>query len=121
MEPAAASTVAPPAPMADARTIDEFDTTTEADRAAATASEGGDILGDTTATLGDPTLPGFWLETPLVTEVAQGRVSYQGRWIAVELRPSGGAAGSGSRLSLAAMRLLNAPLTDIIELRVSRD
>jgi len=104
-----------------ARTPDQFDTTTAADREAAAAVDaGGQDLGQTTATLGDPTQPGFWLETPLVTEVTQGRISYHGRWISVELRPSGVAAGSGSRISLAAMRLLDAPLTGIIDIRVSR-
>ncbi len=119
-QPATVDPDAPPPPAEDARTPDDFDTTSEADRAAASAAdEGGADLGSTSATLGDPTLPGFWLETPLVTEVTQGRISYMGRWISVELRPSGGVAGSGSRISLAAMRLLDAPLTAIIDIRVS--
>ena len=78
------------------------------------------VLGKTLATLGDPTDPGIWLKTPLVTEIVQGRVSYAGREINIELRPSGGAPGSGSQISLPAMRLLEAPLTEIIELVVTR-
>ncbi|NBD29495.1 MAG: D-galactarate dehydratase, partial [Alphaproteobacteria bacterium] len=39
-----------------------------------------------------------------------------GTSIAVELRPSGGAPGAGSQVSLAAMRLLEAPLTGLPEL-----
>jgi len=119
-EAAAPVAGAPPVPDAMARTPDQLDTTTAADRDAAAVDAGGQDLGQTTATLGDPTQPGFWLETPLVTDVAQGRISYEGRWISVELRPSGGAAGSGSRISLAAMRLLDAPLTGIIDIRVAR-
>jgi hypothetical protein len=45
-------------------------------------------------------------------------VEYQGKSINIELRPSGGAAGSGSQISLAAMRLIEAPLTSLPELTV---
>ncbi len=112
----------PPPPPADARTVDDFDTTSDADRAeavqvSAVASE--QPLGTTLATLGSPTEPGIWLKTPLVTELRPGRASYQGKTINVELRPSGGEAGSGSQISLAAMRLLEAPLTGIIEVNVT--
>jgi len=34
------------------------------------------------------------------------------------LRPSGGEPGAGSQISLAAMRLLDAPLTGLLELSV---
>ena len=73
----------------------------------------------TLATLGSPTEPGIWLKTPLVTELSPGRITYEGQTINVELRPSGGEPGSGSQISLAAMRLLNAPLTGILELQVT--
>lgn len=112
----------PPPPPETARTVDEFDTTTEADRAeavAVAAASAGQALGTTLATLGSPAEPGIWLKTPLVTALTPGRVTYQGQTINVELRPSGGEAGSGSQISLAAMRLLNAPLTGIIELAVT--
>jgi hypothetical protein len=102
--------------------VDEFDTTSADDRAEAVApmAEGtGQTLGTTLATLGSPTEPGIWLKTPLVTVPRPGQVTYEGRTINVELRPSGGKAGSGSQISLAAMRLLEAPLTGILELQVT--
>ena len=112
----------PPPPPRSARTADQFDTTSAAERQAATqvAASAGAELGRTTATLGSPTEPGIWLRTGLVTDVTQGRVRYQNRTINVELRPSGRAAGAGSQISLAAMRLIEAPLTGIIELTVLR-
>jgi len=111
----------PPPPPPDARTVEDFDTTTAADRADAvvTAPVSGERnLGTTIATLGSPTDPGIWFKTPLVTSVTQGRIDFQGRSVAVELRPSGGAAGSGSQISLAAMRLIEAPLTSLPEVTV---
>jgi hypothetical protein len=36
----------------------------------------------------------------------------------LELRPSGGTLGSGSQISLAAMRLIEAPLTGLPEVSV---
>lgn len=113
--------VASAAPKPGARTAAQFDTTTAADRAAATvtvAPAGEQALGTTLATLGSPADPGIWMKTPLVTALTQGRVDYNGTAINVELRPSGGAAGSGSQISLPAMRLLGAPLTGIVELKV---
>ena len=115
----------PPPPPAGARTAEEFDTTSEEDRAAAVeapAAPGAVALGTTIASLGSPTVPGIWLETGLVTELAQGRVeTAEGASVAVELRPSGGAASAGSQISLAAMRLLDVPLTALPELTVYRD
>ena len=111
----------PPAPPAAARTVEEFDTTTAADRAAAMAAPVGEQqLGTTIASLGSPVEPGIWLRTGLVTELVQGRVEYQGTSVNVELRPSGGSATAGSQISLAAMRLLGAPLTGLPELTVYR-
>lgn len=113
----------PPVPPANATTVDQFDTTTAADRAAAIAPVAvSDVsLGVTVASLGSPAEPGIWLKTPLVTAVSAGRVIYQGKSVNVELRPSGGAAGSGSQISLAAMRLIEAPLTSLAELTVFRN
>ena len=111
----------PPPPPPTARTVEQFDTTTAEDRAAATASaptSGERRLGTTIASLGSPTEPGIWFKTPLVSAVVQGRIEYQGTSVNVELRPSGGAAGSGSQISLAAMRLLGAPLTGLPEVTV---
>ena len=115
----------PPPPPVAARTVEEFDTTTAADRAAAVAAPvaapaGEQNLGTTIASLGPPAEPGIWLRTGLVTELVQGRVAYQGTSVNVELRPSGGAASAGSQISLAAMRLLGAPLTGLPELTVYR-
>ncbi|EBA10650.1 hypothetical protein RCCS2_02620 [Roseobacter sp. CCS2] len=111
----------PPPPPANAVTVDQFDTTSAEERAAAVVSEQPSAaapLGTTIAALGPPAEPGIWLKTPLVTELTLGRVSYQGKTINIELRPSGGAAGSGSQISLAAMRLIEAPLTSLPELTV---
>ena len=112
---------APPPPPATAVTVEQFDTTTQEDRAAAvatSASTGDQALGTTIASLGSPAEPGIWLKTPLVKALTPGRVTYQGKTINIELRPSGGAAGSGSQISLAAMRLIGAPLTGLPELTV---
>ena len=111
--------VAPPPPK-NAITVADFDTTSQADRDAAvtTVAAAQTRLGTTIASLGSPTEPGIWLKTPLVTTLTAGRVIYQGNAINIELRPSGGAAGSGSQISLAAMRLLEAPLTGLPELTV---
>ncbi len=75
-------------------------------------------LGTTVASLGSPTSPGLWLETALVSEPTSGRVEYNGQTVTVELRPSGGEPGSGSQISLEAMRALGAPLTGLPELTV---
>ncbi|MCX7299778.1 MAG: D-galactarate dehydratase [Rhodobacterales bacterium] len=115
----------PPPPPVAARTVEEFDTTTAEDRAEAVAVPAAATeveLGTTIASLGSPTVPGIWMETPLVSEVVMGRVEYPplGTSVALELRPSGGEAGSGSQISLAAMRLLEVPLTELPELVVFR-
>jgi hypothetical protein len=112
------------APPAGARTAAQFDTTTAADRAAALEAAKspltGGALGRTVASLGDPVQPGLWLETPLVETVRMGRVVYlaTGTAAVLELQPIAGPEGAGSRLSLAAMRLLEAPLTGLPELEV---
>lgn len=111
----------PPPPPASAITVEEFDTTTAADRAAAVvvqASAAEQQLGTTIASLGSPTEPGIWLKTPLVQAARAGRIVYQGKSVNVELRPSGGAPGSGSQISLAAMRLIGAALTGLPEIEV---
>lgn len=112
---------AAPLPRPSARTAEEFDTTSAADRAAAAAPkelETEQSLGVTIASLGDPSNPGFWLETPLVSEQKPGRVVYQGESSAVTLLPIDGPKTAGSRLSLAAMRLIGAPLTGLPEIEV---
>lgn len=107
-----AAVVAAPSPPAGARTADQFDTTTAEQRAAATdvtpAAE--EPLGEVVASLGDPTEGGLWLETALVDEPRAGRVvAPNGAAALVELRPGAG----GARLSLATMRLLGIPLTEL--------
>ena len=101
-------------------TVEQFDTTTATDRAAAVATPptGVQALGTTIASLGSPAEAGIWLKTPLVTAPTPGRVDYQGKSITIALRPSGGVAGSGSQISLAAMRLIEAPLTSLPEITV---
>ncbi|SLN27389.1 hypothetical protein PSA7680_01223 [Pseudoruegeria aquimaris] len=107
----------------NAVTVEDFDTTTAAERAEAevvAAPAGEALLGRTVASLGDPTLGGFWLETPLAAKPGPGRITSvaTGKSVAVELRPLDAARSAGSRLSLAAMRLLEVPLTDLPELDV---
>ena len=111
-----------PTPAADAVTAEQFDTTSQQDRAEATAPAGAlnKELGRTIASLGNPTDPGFWLETPLVSETKKGHVVYpkSGVSVAVTLIPIDAPETAGSRISLPAMRLLNAPLAGLPELIV---
>ncbi len=113
------------APSSRAVTVEEFDTTTSQERAAAAAvpaSGGGEAaLGTTVASLGNPAEPGFWAETPLVSAVRRGRLTdpASGASVQVELRPSGGDAGTGTRVSLPAFRVLELPLSALRELRVT--
>ncbi|WP_236545314.1 D-galactarate dehydratase [Tropicimonas marinistellae] len=111
------------APPPTAVTVEQFDTTTNAERAAAasvTAAPADRRLGRTIASLGDPADPGFWAETGLVETTTEGRLEYPatGKSVKVELRPSGAAPGAGTRVSLPAMRVLEAPLTELPELVV---
>ena len=118
----APATAAPPPPPA-ARTAEALDTTTPEQRAAALrpAASGARLLGTTVASLGSPTEPGLWLKTPLVTTEAQGRVTNPatGKSSAVTLLPIAGEATAGSRMSLAALRLIGASLTDPTPVEVS--
>lgn len=113
---------APPPPK-NAVTVDQFDTASVEAKEEAVASspppKAG--LGNTIATLGDVSQPGFWLETPLVDSMREGRVtsSSTGRTVKVELRPITGPDGAGSRISLSALRLLDLPLAGLHEVEVS--
>ncbi|MEP2784021.1 MAG: hypothetical protein ABJO67_03055 [Pseudoruegeria sp.] len=106
----------------DARTAEQFDTTTVEERSAAEVAlpTRNPLIGTTVASLGDPTAGGFWLETPLVDTVQTGSITAKatGKSVALELRPIAGADTAGSRISLAAMRLLEVGLTDLPELDV---
>lgn len=114
----------PAPPPSSARTVEQFDTTTAEERAeviqAAAAPTRNQPLGTTVASLGDPADPGFWLKTPLVSTQRPGRVTYPaaGTSVAVTLIPIDGPPTGGSRLSLPAMRLLQAPLTGLPEVTV---
>ncbi len=113
------------APPRDAVTVEDFDTTSQAERSAAVegaaAAGTGVLLGKTIATLGSPNRPGIWLETPLVRRPAKGRVvAANGKSVLVDLIPLDAPTGTGSRISLAALRLLGVGLGGLHELEVYR-
>lgn len=94
------------------------------DETAAAAADTGDglILGFAVASLGDASIPGLWMETPLVSTEGPGRVvGPDGRTVAVTLRPSGGGPGTGSRLSLQAMQALGVDLAALPTVTVISD
>ncbi len=73
----------------------------------------------TVASLGDPSLPGLWMETPLVAAEQQALIrSNRNTQVVVTLKPAPGEASGGSRLSIGAMRALGLPLTELAELQV---
>lgn len=117
-------TTSVPKPSQSAQTAEQFDTTTDAQRAEAAqgAASAGEQrkLGATVGALGNPAEPGFWVKTALVSVKAKGRVEYSetGKSVAVDLLPIEGPKTAGSRVSLAAMRLLGAPLTGLPDLIV---
>ncbi|MCV6584914.1 MAG: hypothetical protein OIF47_05225 [Marinibacterium sp.] len=101
------------------RSVDSLDTTTEAERSAAAApAAGGGRLGQVVAGLGDPSKPGIWLETPLVDREQPGRATDRASGASVQLTLIPIPDSGGSRLSLAAMRVLDAPLSELVELDV---
>lgn len=118
----APETAAPPPPPA-ATTAEALDTTTPEQRAAATAAPSAptSALGTTVVSLGSPTEPGLWLKTPLVDAERQGRVTNpaNGKSSLVTLIPLDGPPTAGSRMSLAALRLIEASLTDLTEVEVA--
>ena len=117
--PVAETRLAAPPPAVGARTAEALDTTTKAQRAAATAAPapvGQAALGKVSVSLGDPTVPGCWLKTALVTAPAPGLVKLaSGQTVQVELQP-----GATAQLSLAAYRALGLGLTDLPEVEVFR-
>ncbi|WP_293573203.1 hypothetical protein [Phaeobacter sp.] len=99
------------------QTVDPFATTARPSSAAPARSYTG--RSSTIASLGDPSQPGLWMETSLVSTPQRARlVSARGTEAIVTLRPSAGTAGAGSRLSIDAMRALGLPLTELAELQV---
>ena len=63
----------------------------------------------------------MWIKTPLVDTEMQGRVTNteNGKSAAVTLIPIEGEATAGSRMSLAALRLIDASLTDLTKVEVA--
>ena len=120
--PETARVVVAPRPPAAARTAAQYDTTTPEQRAAAAAPPAAAerALGSTVASLGNPAEAGLWIETPLAEAGGEGRIATPatGKSALVELRPIPGAATAGSRVSLAAMRLVGAPLAGLPTLEV---
>ncbi len=78
----------------------------------------GSALGTTVISLGDPSLGGMWLKTPLVKSERPGQVRYRGVVVAVTLQPLDAEPGSGSQISVRAMQALGASLTDLVEVSV---
>lgn len=125
----------PPAPAATASAGDgrlavsgmmpaQLDGSTAAEKSAAADARGikGGKLGSTVASLGDATKGGYWLRTPLVTSPAKGRVvdPATGKSANVDLIPLGGPASGGSQISLPAMQMIGASLTDLPKVDVFR-
>ena len=118
--PPAASPIATGGSSAEA-----LDTTTAAEREAAIRAPAsiGAALGTTVVSLGSATEPGLWLKTPLVDAEQPGRVTNPatGKSAAVTLIPLEGPATAGSRMSLPALRLIGASLTDLTTVEVSTE
>ena len=109
------------APPKNATTAEGFDTTTANERAAAAAIVvSGKQLGKTIASLGSPSEPGFWAKTTLVAAQTAGRLvdPATGKSVQVTLIPIEGPKTAGSRVSLAAMRVLGVSLTGLPKLEV---
>lgn len=105
----------------EGQAAETLDTTTEAEKAAATKTEeSGTELGTTIASLGNVAEQGFWLKTPLVIKEQPGRLVWPDTKASVNvtLMPKQGEKTSGSQISLAAMRALGIPLTSLPELTV---
>jgi len=126
IDPASAS--APPAsepaaPKPADNTAEALDATSPEERAEAASASGGATLGRTTVSLGDVAESGFWLKTPLADTPGEGRIENPatGKSAKVELIPLDGPETAGSRVSLSAMRLIGAELTDLPEVIVYRN
>ncbi len=104
----------PDTPLANTETPEPEADTPPADSATA---------GITIASLGDPAMPGMWLQTTRVAAETGGRIVAvaSGASARVTLLPIPGAADAGGRLSLEAMRALGVPLTELVEVQVYPD
>ncbi|WP_312529996.1 hypothetical protein [Paracoccus sp. (in: a-proteobacteria)] len=122
---AGAAAIKAPVPRGNAKTAAEFNTTTTAQKAeAAKAPSTAEAkLGSTVASLGDPTLPGFWIKTPLVKTAAEGRIvnPANGKSAKVQLQPLAGPASGGSQVSLPALQLIGVSLTDLPTIEVYKN
>jgi len=78
----------------------------------------GSSLGTTVVSLGDPSIGGMWLKTPLVQTERAGQVRYRGVVVALTLEPLDAEPGSGSQISVRAMQALGASLSDLVEVSV---
>lgn len=108
---AAAEDIAPAESSTRAAAVAEGDTAT-----------GDSVRGFSVASLGDATIPGLWIETPLVDRERMATVvAPTGTTVEVSARPSGGERGSGSRLSLAAFQALGISLTSLPTVTVIAD
>lgn len=121
--PESAVPLAAPRPKPAARRVEEFDTTSPEQRAAAVAQPAVSAerkLGQTIASLGDPTDPGFWVKSPLVKTAGKGRIVdvATGASVLVDLLPLPGDKGAGSQVSLPALRLLGVGLTALPEVAI---
>lgn len=77
------------------------------------------LLGRTIGSIGDPSEPGLWAATPLVTVERAGRLELQGgKGVNVTLYPNGQPEGSGTQVSLGALQALGVSLTELPELLV---
>ena len=108
--PVLSGTGAPKAPAA-------LDVATREEREAAVAQTSvaeTQALGETIVSLGNPAETGFWVKTPLLATKSSGRVTHKetGKSVNVTLLPLDG-QGSGSQISLSAMRALGLPLTSL--------
>ena len=123
--PAAATPPAPSPIATGGSSAEALDTTTAAEREAASRAPAsiGAALGTTVVSLGSATEPGLWLKTPLVDAEQPGRVTNPatGKSAAVTLIPLEGPATAGSRMSLPALRLIGASLTDLTTVEVSTE
>ena len=80
------------------------------------------VLGETVVSLGNPAETGFWVRTSLISNQSTGLVvdNASGKYVNVTLLPLEG-LGSGSQISLSAMRALGLPLTSLASIMVFQD
>ncbi len=103
----------------------EMDVATIKEREAAIAQKPvseAKTLGETIVSLGNPAETGFWVKTSLISNKSTGLVTdiASGKSVNVTLLPLEG-LGSGSQISLSAMRALGLPLTSLASVIVFQD